>query len=1008
MNDNIYLELELSLDPPVTDAVLLERDIMQRISGWNKKENSNPRFKSMREKANQYMQAGLRCLNLSVDADAAKSKRTAELHEAIREVYRDFVITQEEFNALVQAFPCFTKETIEKKLPAKVARGASGSGFQPPPKPDSLSGEKEVPQHEMDWMAERFRLIKGEPESLYELLLHVPTTSPETLLKATKEAAEKNRRKPTKTAEVTAIGELLGKALVHFKDSNAKAAYDRALRRRPFDELCHNKFRWRAFNKSVTIGDYQDSIKETRERNFSQAEAEWLVYDYYCNLKKCVPPTQEVKADPVIQCSACYRLNDPAAIVCKDCGSPIKLTCPNCKKENNLSAVKYCSCGFAVGDMANAVLLLKAARNAFEKDNIEEAKALIRRARVYWPDYPDATDLRTKIDERERNIAATKGKVTEIENEIRKLRGRNELFEAEKHIGELKSIRPSSETQNDDVRYVVETLGQIRNDLKQIPTIREIEDRIALCEEILAKAADCIEAREALLEARKRLPPPPPPESLSVKEVHGAFQLRWKSPDVKRPVRFLVVRKRNGKPASPNDGERLIELSNTEYTDSQIEIGAIYGYAVFSKRNDQAESKGDGFYPVQKYGEVQNLKATPGDRSVALSWDRLSRACKMIVTRHTGKQLAEIGVPLRIPDGSSLIDSGLENGKVYTYRVQAVFITPEGKEYATDGKTISCQPSVPPDPVLDLRLSELQDSKVRLDWTTPSHATIYLYAIKYLSGKEHGIPKPGKSLFTTPHELSKRFGEPLAVTTPGTHLWEPDEDGVRIVLPISFRDGIAVFGQSVLHIRLPEVASFRMQSTGLRLHLSWKWPEGVEKVLLLYRHDQLPKNLDDSHATRLEVNDKEYMKNHSVDFPVAGGQDYYFRVYTVFDRKGKSIYSKGIRAQTAQTVIRYELLFRKSGTGETQAVLSMRAEDQAASLPAFIIRKGEGQRPLNRDRGQLIAEISAVEASKRSVVIPGKHFEENCYIRLFVKDPNESPLYLIYDPPQKKLELYPR
>ena len=1005
MSENIYLVLELFLDPALTDAALLEQDISRRIGDWNKKIVANPKFKAMVEKAHLFKQLGLATLDLKSAAQQAIVIQTKKLHDAIKIVDEDGVITELEFRELVQRFPCFKESTIRKYLPRQVSADAGAA--RAPTAPPVPAGVKEIPPHEMEEMALRLADVEnGRYHTLYELLGLTPASTTETLLKTARAAAEKNRRAAKKTAEVDAKSFLLGKALVCFKEESARKAYDMALRRRPFDELCATRFDLRALDKSVTPDAYRLSIKETREKGFTQQEAEWLVYDFYCNRKKCQLPKLETRIDPSVQCPACYHLNAPTVKVCKDCGTPLQLTCPTCRREN-LSTVKYCSCGFAIGDMANAIFILQAAKKELALDKIDEAKAFIRQTFIYWPDYPDAKTLRGEIDKREREVIAIQGRVVEIEKKIRELREQHQLFKAENLIAELKKISPAAVTQNSHVKYVVETLGKIRDALSRISTLSDNESRIDLCEDILAKAADCVEAGMIRQEALRHVPLSPP-FALSVKELPGAFQLNWQPPDDKRPVRFLVVRKKNGVPASPGDGEKLIgELSHHEYTDSTVEVGAVYGYAVFSQRNERTESSGCRSRFVQMFGEAENIKVTPGDRCVSLSWNSLAHADRMIVTRYEGNPPVINDRPLTILDKSSLHDSDLENGTTYTYRIQVVFKTPEGKDHVTDGKTISCQPLIPPAPVIDLRFTTQPDAKVRFDWTPPDDCVVYVFTPKFVPDKEHEFPKSGTSVFTTPDELVRRFGEVLPVTTPGKYIWELTESGIRVILPVSFRDGLAVFGRSLLHARLPEISSFHIQSTGIRLHLSWEWPEGIEKVLLLYRHDRTPTGPDDARATRCLIDRADYMKNQSVDF--AGGRDYYFSIHTVFERKGKPVYSKGFRAQTARTLIRYKLVFSQSdGGGEVQAGLIIQAANDDAHLPAFLLKKEQGQRPLHRDRGQIITEIPAVNASRRSVVIPSKFFEKDCYIRLFVKDPDESPFYMIYDPPQNQLELHPR
>jgi len=109
---NIYLELELFLDPPIVHPMELEEELAKRISDWYKKFSIDPKYKAYSEKANQYIRNGLANLKLDDLAKAAHKERLIKLREEIVEVKRDGFVDESEFRVLKQHFPCFQEETI--------------------------------------------------------------------------------------------------------------------------------------------------------------------------------------------------------------------------------------------------------------------------------------------------------------------------------------------------------------------------------------------------------------------------------------------------------------------------------------------------------------------------------------------------------------------------------------------------------------------------------------------------------------------------------------------------------------------------------------------------------------------------------------------------------------------------------------------------------------------------------------------------------------------------------
>jgi uncharacterized protein YkvS len=113
-NNNIYLELELSLDPAITDSAALKIHLEQKINEWNKLVNASPKFKQKVAKAREFIQNGL--TDLTQQANDAKQIRLATLRENIKDLSYSGEIQQFEIDYLKRNFPCFNEVTIQNEI----------------------------------------------------------------------------------------------------------------------------------------------------------------------------------------------------------------------------------------------------------------------------------------------------------------------------------------------------------------------------------------------------------------------------------------------------------------------------------------------------------------------------------------------------------------------------------------------------------------------------------------------------------------------------------------------------------------------------------------------------------------------------------------------------------------------------------------------------------------------------------------------------------------------------
>ncbi|MDR0705202.1 MAG: ankyrin repeat domain-containing protein, partial [Planctomycetaceae bacterium] len=286
MSGNFYIELNLFLDPAITDTVALKAELDKKIAEWNKLINTDTKYKHFVQIARAWKNNLNNC-DLTTLAAEARLIREQQGKEAVDVYEENGILELKAYDDLHKEFsPFFTETTIDSWLHLKV----SESFIPPEPHYPSEVKKKILSKDDMDKIANDLKIILGnEKASLYDLIGVSPTSNLKTIQEKRQSAYDAAFKKPktgSDSAKVDAENRLLGRAKTIFDTDVSRQGYDIALKRRPFDKLIDSKFKRRAIKGSITYEDYQRSIKETLELGFSQTETDWYVYNYYCNTRK--------------------------------------------------------------------------------------------------------------------------------------------------------------------------------------------------------------------------------------------------------------------------------------------------------------------------------------------------------------------------------------------------------------------------------------------------------------------------------------------------------------------------------------------------------------------------------------------------------------------------------------------------------------------------------------------------------------------------------------------------
>ena len=399
-SDNFYLLLELFLDPPEKDWVKVEARINEKKIEWNKKRNNpdgliyqrlSERVEDMRKTLGD---AGER----ETQGKAARCEKLRELDEQIA-LRSGETIAPEQVDALVKEFKnFFTEATIRKRVKVPI-RDAVPTRRVPDP-PTKPQDEPSIPRFDSSKLREvKNCLVTLGRKTIYEALGVAGTSSPSRLQEAADEAVKKAKNTVNKTSEISALGVLGGLAKEFFKDAKAKKGFEASWANFQFEEKLRPVFNGRIVQKKengkdvkfVTEENYERSLREATEEGMTPQAAEWFVYDFYVNKRKCPDPrvcdASQTLAEKV-NCPNCFRQNEKSASRCVECGFALQTKCPKCGVTSALS--EFCSnCGFSFGDMANSELALQRAKEALARRDFDTASLEWNKAKVYWSECPE-------------------------------------------------------------------------------------------------------------------------------------------------------------------------------------------------------------------------------------------------------------------------------------------------------------------------------------------------------------------------------------------------------------------------------------------------------------------------------------------------------------------------------------------------------------------------------------------------------------------------------------------
>jgi len=614
IRENFYIILELPISPPENDINKINATISKKQADWSilrnhpTKGREGQRYLDLLPEMTAVMKDDIKRQEEARQAKIILAQKEKEkfkdLDDAIQLLSARKQITEAELKKLAQKFS-IPEEEVKNRIKVPIVKNKS----------EKKTVEKLEPSVQKK-ISDALKIIGKK--SLYDFLELSPTSSLGVLNSRTKEKDIQLKSDSHKDARLTSGQELIGHCMTVFKTGEMREMYNAALAFENLDEL-NKLIEIAGLDNKIDVEEYDSLMKKAMEMGLKFAEAEEHIFDY-CMKKRWIvrAPTRPLAAD-MKQCGNCGLLNNSDSKNCSGCGYPLEVICPKCKKENPSTNINCGKCGFSIGDMPNALPLVKEADEAQAGGDIKKAAGLFRKALLFWPDYPRALSAI-------RQIEAGENEISNLVKELHELVNDSKYYNARQVLAKLK------QQDNASPHLTVETtinakINAAESWLKKAQTASNDNDAIDYLNQALLECRDYKEAIESMTKY-----PPEHPQKLEAVASSHSILLRWGKCNSRGAITYRIARKCRSLPLNPLDGENLGETAQTFFNDQSALPGLTYYYAVYSKRGEIFSMSGANAGPLARTAEeVANLKGYIDYGKLYLEWNWPTGAQNVLV-----------------------------------------------------------------------------------------------------------------------------------------------------------------------------------------------------------------------------------------------------------------------------------------------------------------------------------------------------------------------------------------
>ena len=494
--------------------------------------------------------------------------------------------------------------------------------------------------------------------------------------------------------------------------------------------------------------------------------------------------------------------------------------CPKCGKESADDDYRCTKCGFSLIEMKDARIHITMARAAISGNSIDDAEKELLLAARFWPNCPDICTLEKEITEKKKSIQGVLGKINE-------LCSKKYYYTAQQYL----SVLPLNHAQRKEIESAIENTKTL---IAKAKSISNTNEQIDCYMQALSICSDSAIAKEKL-----QLTPPTAPASIRAEVKGNIIHIEW-SKLQSQYIQYLLIRKANGRPSSPKDGEIICETLNNAVDDTKSEAGVSYYYAVYSKCGDVFSSHA----AITTTPALTVVDINPNSISLDVQENQIGFSIPF-PNRAKSIEIYRDGTLIKNLTGSSYMDVNLKPEQPYTYKFITIYEDCTQKKHSSMGITQVIRPMSPPKPV-KLVMTE-QDDIVKLSWDKPNKGTLCIFE----SDKTFDILENNKvNIDNLKHRQLDVSGS--------SYQLRKNFSGVKYFLPITVQGNIGVAGKEVKLVSIikPSGVSFDRNETFVLV--KWKW-DNISSV-------RIQVQVDNGNVQKYDI-DSPASSNYKVELP---------------------------------------------------------------------------------------------------------------------------------------------
>lgn len=658
-------------------------------------------------------------------------------------------------------------------------------------------------------------------------------------------------------------------------------------------------------------------------------------------------------------CSNSFERKIPMLNNCPSCKRSFIVTCPKCGKQKNFLEDSQCD-GIDLLQYPYLERQLQELQRMLDALDYNIVRIRVTDITQKWANFPGSAELLSQCQNIEKNYGTDLLKLKQLCDERR-------FFEAKIICDRLGATYPNFKNAR---QGIYETIARSNDFYESAMAEKDADKRVEL---LLEATALVVDHTKAIAEIKKY--PVAPISDLRVVSHATSVVLSWSSKNKPNSVQFTVLRKENTPISNHNDGEELGVTQSASFSDSKVEEGKVYYYAVYAQRGPLKT-------PVCITQEATvalvkpDVKVNPKDSGASISWQYSSIQIKAYVSEMPITKFGQGDICKGISSTGFDLE-GLVNGRKYYVGVYKI-ITHCGKEYRSEGCVQSVTPMVSVKPPEITKSIGRNDGEYIITHTNPTNgAKLDLY---YSQSQASITSNSSMNLV----DLRKMVRKATIVNL-GNNQYTINMNGATemYIYPVICRGDVATVGNYLClrYAKSIQITKSIISGNKLCLYID-DWVAGADALFLCYNDDVYPQDKDDADK-RISISQTEFNRTRLLEIQNVQNQKYYISIFARKSGEYIPVCNHIFDNSTTQKIV-VNYSFHISFLGAVSVVI----ESNAIVLPAIDICVNDSCVPLTKQGGKIVHTIPSGTSGNATIKIPGLVANGTKYAKLFTDDSN--------------------